>query len=120
MLNINKKFDQIRANKAGDVIVLDGGLATQLESVHNANIKHNRNKNVGNLWSGNVLLDSLPDPGGRRHSVYDAPLTLPDVSDKLLSSPANIEESWLISLILSPPDQVPALSLGQNVVQDEG
>ena len=42
MLNINKKFDQIRANKGGDVIVLDGGLATQLESVHNANIKHNR------------------------------------------------------------------------------
>ena len=69
MLNINKKFDQIRANKAGDVIVLDGGLATQLESVHNANIKHNRNKNVGNLWSGNVLLDS-PTLVQRAHQVY--------------------------------------------------
>ena len=67
MLNIHKKFGCIRANKGG-VIVLDGGLATQLESVHNANIKHNRNKNVGNLWSGNVLLDS-PTLVQRAHQV---------------------------------------------------
>ena len=57
MLNIHKKFQSIRKNN-GEIIVLDGGLATQLETVHNANIKHNRNENVGNLWSGNVLLDS--------------------------------------------------------------
>ena len=47
MLNIYNKFEKIRQEK-GDVIILDGGLATQLESVHNANIKHNRNKKVGN------------------------------------------------------------------------
>ena len=69
MINIHKKFEHIRANKGGDIIVLDGGLATQLESVHNANIKHNRNKNVGNLWSGNVLLDS-PTLVQRAHQVY--------------------------------------------------
>ena len=57
MLDIHKKFERIRKTN-GDIIILDGGLATQLETVHNANIKHNRNKNVGNLWSGNVLLDS--------------------------------------------------------------
>ena len=50
MLNIYNKFEKIRQEK-GDVIILDGGLATQLESVHNANIKHNRNKKVGSLLS---------------------------------------------------------------------
>ena len=48
MLNIHNKFERIRQKK-GDVIILDGGLATQLESVHNANIKFNRNKKVGKI-----------------------------------------------------------------------
>ena len=57
MLKIHKKIDHIREIN-GDIIFLDGGLATQLESVHSANIKHNRNKKFGNLWSGNVLIDT--------------------------------------------------------------
>ena len=57
MLKIHKKIDHIREIN-GDIIFLDGGLATQLESVHSANIKHNQNKKIGNLWSGNVLIDT--------------------------------------------------------------
>ena len=58
MLNLHNKFERIRQKK-GDVIILDGGLATQLESVYNANIKHNRNKKVGIVLSENVLFSSL-------------------------------------------------------------
>ena len=68
MLNIHKKFESIRKTR-GEVIVLDGGLGTQLESCYNATLNSNKTKNVGNLWCGNVLLDA-PSLVERAHKDF--------------------------------------------------
>ena len=41
MLNIRKKIESIRKTR-GEVIVLDGGLGTQLESGYNATLNSNK------------------------------------------------------------------------------
>ena len=69
MLNIHKKFNQIRKTKGNNTIVLDGGLGTQLETVYHANISNDFSKKLGNLWSGQVLLQ-YPELVQRAHSDF--------------------------------------------------
>ena len=47
---LQEKLKAIRHKKGQNIILLDGGLGTQLETVHKCNVKHR-------LWSGRVQQD---------------------------------------------------------------